>query len=87
MNAGTTVSDDEKVATLRRLVEAFNRQDVDAALELFAEDAVFESSAGPDPWGRRFRGADELRDALMRAVAPPTVDGEPGWRNRQTQAA
>ena len=32
-------------------------------------------------------GAEELRDALMRAVAPPTVDGEPGWRNRQTQAA
>lgn len=32
-------------------------------------------------------GANEIRDALMQAVAPPTVDGEPGWRNRQTQAA
>ncbi|HXG75824.1 MAG TPA: nuclear transport factor 2 family protein [Gaiellaceae bacterium] len=52
------------MATLRRLVDAFNRQDVEAALALFTEDAVFESSRGPDPWGRRYSGTKELREGI-----------------------
>ena len=32
--------------------------------------------------------ATRIREALLRALVPPTVDGgPPGWRNRQTQAA
>lgn len=58
------MSDESKVEVLRRLVDAFNRQDVEAALELFTEDAVFESSRGPDPWGRRYAGTSELREGI-----------------------
>ena len=32
--------------------------------------------------------ATRIRETLLGAVVPPTVDGgPPGWRNRQTQAA
>ena len=30
----------------------------------FAEDCVFEAPRGPDPWGRRFAGKDEVRRGL-----------------------
>jgi ketosteroid isomerase-like protein len=30
----------------------------------FAEDCVFESPRGPDPWGRRFVGKAEVRRGL-----------------------
>ena len=30
----------------------------------FADDCVFESPRGPDPWGRRFVGKDEVRRGL-----------------------
>ncbi len=64
MTERLVASDEAKVEALRRLVDAFNRQDVDAALALFTDDAVFESSRGPDPWGRRFAGKDELREGI-----------------------
>jgi ketosteroid isomerase-like protein len=62
-------SNEAKVEVLRRLVDAFNRQDIDAALALFTDDAVFESSRGPDPWGRRFTGKAELREGIANRFA------------------
>ncbi|HJU47667.1 MAG TPA: nuclear transport factor 2 family protein [Gaiellaceae bacterium] len=47
--------------TLEQIADAFNRHDLDAIMAFFAEDAVFESPAGPDPWGRRFVGAEQVR--------------------------
>jgi ketosteroid isomerase-like protein len=59
------MSDDAaKIVILDRLVDAFNRQDVDAASALFADDAVFENSRGPDPWGRRYVGRDAIREGI-----------------------
>ena len=62
-------SDEARVEVLRRLVDAFNRQNIEAALALFTEDAVFESSRGPDRWGRRFAGKDELREGIAARFA------------------
>jgi ketosteroid isomerase-like protein len=59
-----TVSDETKVAVLQQLVDAFNRRDVEAAVALFSNEAVFDSSRGPDPWGRRFRGKVEIREGI-----------------------
>ena len=65
-------SDEARIDVLRRMVEAFNKQDLEAALALFTEDAVFESSRGPDPWGRRFAGKEELREGIAsRFVSIP----------------
>ena len=61
-----------RIATLDHLVDAFNQRDVDAAVALFAEGAVFESSRGPDPWGRRYAGLEEIREGIAgRFVAIP----------------
>jgi len=37
------------VATLKRLLEAFNAHDIDAVMSFFAEDCVLEMPRGPDP--------------------------------------
>jgi ketosteroid isomerase-like protein len=58
------VSDDVKLDVLERMLEGFNRHDLDAIMSLFAEDCVFESPRGPDPWGRRFVGKQEVARGL-----------------------
>jgi steroid delta-isomerase-like uncharacterized protein len=49
---------------LEQVFDAFNRHDLDAILSFFADDCVFESPRGPDAWGRRFAGKDEVRRGL-----------------------
>ena len=52
---------DETVETLRAVAAAFDRHDLDEIMSYFADDAVFESPRGPDLWGQRFVGIDEVR--------------------------
>jgi steroid delta-isomerase-like uncharacterized protein len=56
--------DQRNVEALKQVLEAFNRHDLDAIMAHFADDCVFESPRGPDPWGRRFVGKDEVRRGL-----------------------
>ncbi|MEW5991240.1 MAG: nuclear transport factor 2 family protein [Chloroflexota bacterium] len=60
---------DTRVETLRAIAAAFDRHDLDAILEHFADDAVFESPRGPDRWGRRFTGLAEIREAFAARFA------------------
>jgi steroid delta-isomerase-like uncharacterized protein len=53
-----------RVEILQEVLDAFNRHDLDAIMSRFADDAVFESPRGSDPWGRRFVGKDEVRSGL-----------------------
>lgn len=55
---------DEAIQMLRSIAAGFDRHDLDAILEHFADDAVFESPRGPEPWGQRFVGKDEVRGAF-----------------------
>jgi ketosteroid isomerase-like protein len=57
-------SDERQVAILRDVLDAFNRHDLDAIMSYFADDAVFETPRGSDPWGRRFVGKAEVRQGL-----------------------
>ena len=52
------------VEALRQVLDGFNGHDLDAIMSHFAEDCVFESPRGPDRWGRRFAGKDEVRRGL-----------------------
>jgi ketosteroid isomerase-like protein len=63
---------DVKLDVLERLVDGYNRHDVEAIMALFADECVFEAPRGPDPWGRRFVGKEEV----ARAVAT-RFDGIP----------
>ena len=49
---------------LIRHTEAWNRHDLEALMELFHEDCVFESSAGNDVWGERYQGYNEVKQAF-----------------------
>ena len=55
--------------TLRRLLAAFNDHDLDAVMRFFADDAVLEMPRGPDPWGRRLKGREEVRSGLASRFA------------------
>ena len=49
---------------LRAITAAFDAHDLDAILEHFADDAVFEGPRGTDPWGTRFVGKEQIREAF-----------------------
>jgi ketosteroid isomerase-like protein len=63
------VDHDEATAMLRTIAAAFDAHDLDGIMAHFADDAVFESPRGPDPWGRRFVGRDEVRRAFAGRFA------------------
>ena len=44
--------------------DAFNNNDVDAVMNFFAEDAVFDHAIGPNPYGKRFIGISEIRNVF-----------------------
>ena len=62
--AGTVTTE-----TLEAIADAFNRHDLDAIMAFFTEDAVFEAPKGPDPWGRRFVGKEQVREGFAARFA------------------
>ena len=54
----------ERLATLDRLFDAFNRHDVAAVMRCFAPDASFRQAAGPDADGRLVVGTDRIGAAF-----------------------
>ena len=50
--------------TLKQALDAFNRHDLDAIMTYFSEDCSFDFPRGPDPWGKRFVGKEQVREAL-----------------------
>ncbi len=58
------MSTERSVQTLREVLDGFNDHDLNAIMAHFAEDCVFEAPRGPDPWGRRAVGKEEVRRGL-----------------------
>jgi len=52
------------LAAIERLSAGFARHDVDAILDCFTDDGIFDITEGPDPWGERFQGKVAVRAAL-----------------------
>ncbi|GII33873.1 nuclear transport factor 2 family protein [Planotetraspora mira] len=66
------LTDTDKIAAARRWVEAWNRRDLDAILEHYADDVEFHASTVVARWGRpdgTLRGKDELREHFSRGLA------------------
>jgi ketosteroid isomerase-like protein len=57
------------VETLQRLLAAFNAHDLDAVMGFFGDDAVLEMPRGPQPWGRRLHGREQVRSGLASRFA------------------
>ena len=68
-------------ATLARVADGFRTKDIDAILAEFADDAVFELAAGPEPCGERFEGKAAIRTALERMFKGPdfTLENASRW--------
>jgi ketosteroid isomerase-like protein len=58
------VNHDEAMDMIRAVTAAFDRHDLEGILRHFVDDAVFEGPRGPDRWGQRFVGKDQIRDAF-----------------------
>ncbi len=52
------------VDTLKQILDAFNRHDLDAIMAFFTEDAVLNMPRGSDPWGSRYAGKAAVREGL-----------------------
>lgn len=50
--------------TLKQILEAFNRHDLDAIMEFFSDDCSFDFPRGPESWGQRYIGKSQVREAL-----------------------
>jgi ketosteroid isomerase-like protein len=50
--------------TLKQVLEAFNRHDLDAIMDFFSDDCSFDFPRGPEPRGQRFIGKKEVKEAL-----------------------
>ena len=57
------------VETLQAFLDAFNRHDLDAIMDFFADDCEFLMPRGPDPWGKRFVGKEAVREGLATRFA------------------
>jgi ketosteroid isomerase-like protein len=44
-------------------IAAWSRHDLDAIMEMMTANCVYESSGGDDPWGRRYTGQHQVREA------------------------
>jgi steroid delta-isomerase-like uncharacterized protein len=52
------------VETLQKILEAFNRHDLDSIMEFFSDDCSFDFPRGQESWGQRFIGKAQVREAL-----------------------
>ncbi len=67
-NAPQTQSNSKEMTvtteTMKQVLDAFNRHDLDAIMEYFSEDCSFDFPRGPEPWGQRFVGKAQVREGL-----------------------
>jgi ketosteroid isomerase-like protein len=63
------MSEATKLDVLERILDGFNRHDLDAIMAFFADDAVLEMPRGPDPWGTRLVGKAAVREELASRFA------------------
>ena len=57
------------VERLKGLLGAFNAHDIDVVMSYFADECVLEMPRGPDPWGRRLRGREQVHAGLASRFA------------------
>jgi len=58
------VDHDDAMRMLKGIATAFDEHDLEGIMIHFADDAIFEAPRGTDPWGTRFVGSKEIREAF-----------------------
>jgi ketosteroid isomerase-like protein len=54
----------ELVSAIEDVTAGFDGHDLERIMSHFADDAVFESPRGPEAWGQRFVGKEQIRAAF-----------------------
>jgi ketosteroid isomerase-like protein len=54
---------------LEEFLAAFNAHDVDAVMSFFTADCTFDTPRGPDPWGTRLLGLEQVRTGIAGRFA------------------
>ena len=60
---------DDAMLMLKAIATAFDEHDLEGIMVHFAADAVFEGPRGPDPWGTRYVGLEEIREGFAARFA------------------
>lgn len=64
----------DHLEVIREIAAGFDSHDLDRIMRHFSYDAVFDSPRGPETYGRRFVGIEEVRAAFAdRFVGIPDV--------------
>jgi len=50
--------------TLKNVLDAFNRHDLNEIMDYFSDDCSFDFPRGPEPFGKRFIGKAQVREGL-----------------------
>ena len=61
--------EDVKLGRLRAIAHGFDTHDLDAIMEHFVDDCVFETPRGTEPFGRRVEGKEAVRAAFADRFA------------------
>ena len=73
----TAVAREVTVQMLEEFGDAWNRHDVDAIMRFMADDCAFETTAGPEPCGKRYEGRDRVRAPHSRCHESISKDVSP----------
>ena len=65
----TMLVNEVTVQMLEAFGEAWNGHDVDAIMRFMADECAFETTAGPEPCGKRYEGRERVRQAFARVFA------------------
>jgi ketosteroid isomerase-like protein len=57
------------VETLKQVLDAFNKHDLNTIMQFFAEDCTMDFPRGLNPFGQRFVGKAQVRDGLASRFA------------------
>ena len=52
------------VDTLKQILQEFNEHNLDAIMEHFSDDCTLDFPRGPDPFGKRYVGKEQVREGL-----------------------
>ena len=63
------MTEQETFALLDKIGAAFARHDVGAMVGYFAKEGAFVNAVGPDPFGTRYTGHDEIRSYFDKLFA------------------
>jgi len=64
MNLNSTNEARITAELLDAITQAYNDNNIDAVMQYFAEDTIFDHGAGADIFGTRFSGKDTLREVF-----------------------